>query len=100
MNKKVKKIYIIKIIQFLIYGISIIGTFLYRKSSPDWPFYLLIIGILIGNFIPFEYRSNFFSMNQGVFLKNHTRRLETIIEIVITCITIFIVMLLNVFFPI
>lgn len=97
MSKKEKKFFIVTVIKFLIYGISIVGALLGRDTSPSWPFYLLIIGILIGNFSPIEYRSNFLSRDPGLLFKNHTRRLENIIEMVITCLAIFIVIILNVF---
>ncbi len=97
MNKKTQQFFYVTIVKFLIYGIAITGAFLYRKTSPNWPFYLLLIGILIGNFSPIEYRSNFFSTDPGIFFKKHTRRLENIIEMVITCIIIFLIMFLSTF---
>ncbi|MBF8808689.1 MAG: hypothetical protein IC227_11110 [Enterococcus lacertideformus] len=95
MDKEAKKGIIIKVIQFLIYGISIVGAFIDRGTSPNWPFYLLLIGILLANFIPLKYRTNFYSTNPGIILKNHTRRFENIIEMMVTCIVIFLVILLN-----
>ena len=69
----------------------------YRGITPNWPFYLLLVGILVGNFAPLHYRTNFFSTDSGLFLKTKTRKLENIIEMTITCIIIFLVIFLNVF---
>lgn len=97
MSKEVKRILIIKIIQFLICGISVIGAFFNRESSQGWPIYLLIIGILWGKFVPIKYRKNFFSTDSGLLLKNHTRRLENIIDTAILLISIFLVYGLYIF---
>ena len=69
----------------------------YRGITPNWPFYLLLVGILVGNFVPLHYRTNFFSTGSGLFLKTKTRKLENIIEMTITCMVIFLVIFLNVF---
>ncbi|GEL91492.1 hypothetical protein EVI01_08290 [Enterococcus villorum] len=66
-----------------------------KGASVNWPFYLLLIGILIAYFIPLKYRSSFYSTHPGIILKNHTRRLENIIEMLLTCIVIFLVIFLN-----
>lgn len=95
MDKEAKKSIAIKIIQLLIYAISITGAFLDRGTSLNWPFYLLLIGILIANFIPLKYRSNFYSTNPGIILKKHTRRLENVIEMLLTCVVIFLVIYLH-----
>lgn len=97
MNKELKKVYTIKIAQLLIYIIALVAAFLNRGISPNWPFYLLLIGILLGFLIPIKYRSNFSSKDPGIFLKNHTRGLENIIEMIITCVVIFLVIFLNIF---
>ena len=69
----------------------------YRGITPNWPFYLLLVGILVGNFAPLHHRTKFFSTDSGLFLKTKTRKLENIIEMTITCIIIFLVIFLNVF---
>ncbi|WP_242550859.1 hypothetical protein [Enterococcus hulanensis] len=40
MSNEVKKVYIINIIQLLIYGISVTIVFLYRENSPSWTSFL------------------------------------------------------------
>jgi len=97
-SNEVKKVYIINIIQLLIYGISVTIVFLYRENSPSWTSFLFLAGILIGNFIPLKFRTSFYSNEPGLYLKNHTRKLETIIEIVITCIGLFLVIFIPVFY--
>ncbi|KAB7548146.1 hypothetical protein GBM46_02925 [Enterococcus faecium] len=87
----------VKIVQLLIYGISVAWAFFYRGITPTWPFYLLLVGILVGNFAPLHYRTNFFPTDSGLFLKTKTRKLENIIEMTITSIIIFLVIFLNVF---
>ncbi|PQF48403.1 hypothetical protein CUS81_04495 [Enterococcus faecium] len=87
----------VKIVQLLIYGISVAWAFFYRGITPTWLFYLLLVGILVGNFAPLHYRTNFFPTDSGLFLKTKTRKLENIIEMTITCIIIFLVIFLNVF---
>ncbi|EGP5222310.1 hypothetical protein EHH26_05840 [Enterococcus faecium] len=89
--------FIVKIVQLLIYGVSVVWAFFYRGITPNWPFYLLLVGILVGNFVPLHYRTNFFSTGSGLFLKTKTRKLENIIEMTITCMVIFLVIFLNVF---
>lgn len=79
----------------MIYGISIITSFLNRGVTPNWPFYLMLIGILIGYAIPIKYRSNFNSTDSGIILKNHTRRFENMIDLILTFIVIILVMFLN-----
>ncbi len=86
-----------KNVQLLIYGVSVAWAFFYRGITPNWPFYLLLVGILVGNFVPLHYRTNFFSTGSGLFLKTKTRKLENIIEMTITCMVIFLVIFLNVF---
>ena len=61
--------FIVKIIQLLIYGISVAWAFFYRGITPTWPFYLLLVGILVGNFAPLHYRTNFFQLILAFFLK-------------------------------
>ncbi|EGP4767175.1 hypothetical protein EFL02_11240 [Enterococcus faecium] len=97
MSNGKKIFFIVKIIQLLIYGISVAWAFFYRGNTPNWPLYLLLVGILVGNFVPLHYRTNFFSTDSGLFLKKKTRKLENIIEMTITCIVIFLVIFLNVF---
>ncbi len=58
-----------KIVQLLIYGISVAWAFFYRGITPTWPFYLLLVGILVGNFAPLHYRTNFFQLILAFFLK-------------------------------
>ncbi|MDU5148630.1 MAG: hypothetical protein E6206_12765 [Enterococcus faecium] len=41
----------------------------YRGITPNWPFYLLLVGILVGNFAPLHYRTNFFQLILAFFLK-------------------------------
>ncbi|XVH11543.1 hypothetical protein ACN6KK_09765 [Enterococcus faecium] len=41
----------------------------YRGITPTWPFYLLLVGILVGNFAPLHYRTNFFQLILAFFLK-------------------------------
>ena len=90
-----KKFYRIKTMQFSIYLVSIILTFLYPHLSTNWPFYLVLIGILLGNLLPIQYRSNFFSTDPGLILKRATRRLENSIDLSVTCIVIFFVLFFN-----
>ncbi|RCN88232.1 hypothetical protein B1143_10000 [Enterococcus faecium] len=87
----------VKIVQLLIYGISVAWAFFYRGITPTWPFYLLLVGILVGTFAPLHYRTIFLPTDSGLFLKTKTRKLENIIELTITCIIIFLVIFLNVF---
>lgn len=61
--------FIVKIVQLLIYGISVAWAFFYRGITPNWPFYLLLVGILVGNFAPLHYRTNFFQLILAFFLK-------------------------------
>ncbi len=97
MNRKVKKFVIIKITQIIIFCISIIAAILYRNISPSWPFYLLLIGILLGLLIPINYRSGFSSKEPGFILKSYTRGTENLIEFILDCIAIVIVWGLNLF---
>lgn len=98
MTRELKKVYTIKITQLFIYVIAVASAFFNRGISPNWPFYLLLIGILLGYLIPIRYRSNFSSTDSGIFLKKHTRHLENIIEMVIICASIFLVIFLNIFY--
>ncbi|HAQ4449733.1 TPA: hypothetical protein IXR81_002331 [Enterococcus faecium] len=97
MSNGKKIFFIVKIVQLLIYGISVAWAFFYRGITPNWPLYLLLVGILVRNFVPLHYRTNFFSTGSGLFLKTKTRKLENIIEMTITCIVTFLVIFLNVF---
>ncbi|MDO2410629.1 hypothetical protein QUB72_06170 [Enterococcus faecium] len=45
-----------------------VGIF-YRGITPNWPLYLLLVGILVGNFVPLHYRTNFFQLVLVFFLK-------------------------------
>lgn len=94
MSKEIRKVYVITATQYAIYLISLLLAYFNREISSNWAFYLLLIGILLSNFIPSKYRSNFFSTDPGLFLKNHTRHFETIIEMPITAIIIFTVIFL------
>lgn len=96
MSKDKKIFLIVTITQYIIYGISLVWAFLSRGITPNWPFYLLLVGILIGNFIPHKYRSNFFSTEPGFFFKTKTRKFENIIYMTTTCIVILLVLLLNI----
>lgn len=98
MTREVKKVYTIKITQLLIYVIAVAFAFFKRGISPNWPFYLVLIGILLGYLIPIKYRSDFSSTDPGIFLKKHTRHLENIIEMVMVCASIFLVIFLNIFY--
>lgn len=64
-----EQFFIVKIVQLLIYGISVAWAFFYRGITPTWPFYLLLVGILVGNFAPLHYRTNFFQLILAFFLK-------------------------------
>lgn len=97
MNKKVKKALTIKFIQLFIYVISVAGAFLNREFSPMWPIYLSLLGVFLGNFIPIQFRTGFFSKDPGLLLKNHTRGLENIIEMAIFCISFSLIQILNIF---
>lgn len=97
MNRELHKVYIIKFIQFLFFFISIIIAFLNREISTNWPFYLLLIGIMLGLFIPVKYRPNFSSIQPSIYFKDRSRRLESIIEMSIIIILLFLVTYLNVF---
>jgi hypothetical protein len=96
LSKDKKIFFIVTLIQYIIYGISLVWAFLARGITPNWPFYLLLVGILIGNFIPLKYRSNFFSTEPGFFFKTKTRKFENIIYLTTTCIVILLVLLLNI----
>ncbi|MGG5333986.1 hypothetical protein IGI89_001170 [Enterococcus sp. AZ141] len=52
MSKDLKKVYSITVIQVVIYVIAFAMAFLNRGISPNWPFYLVLVGILVGFFIP------------------------------------------------
>ncbi|XUB29757.1 hypothetical protein IGJ66_002047 [Enterococcus sp. DIV0176] len=91
-----KKFFIVTLIQFIIYGISLVWAFLDRGITPNWPFFLLYVGILIGNFSPIKYRGNFFSTKPGLFFKTKTRKFENIMYMTVTCIVIFLVTFLNI----
>lgn len=99
MSKDLKKVYSITVIQVVIYVIAFAMAFLNRGISPNWPFYLvlvgILVGILVGFFLPKKYRSQFSSTAPGIFLKNRTRRTENIIELTVTCFVIFLVIYLN-----
>lgn len=95
MSKEAKKVVIIKIIQIFIFSISIITAFLYRGISPNWPFYLLLLGILVGLLIPVKYRSGFSSKEPGFLFKSYTRGTENLIELIVTLILIVVVLVLN-----
>ena len=86
-----KKAIVIIMIQMVIYVSSIIGAFMNRGVITNWPSLLLLFGICIGNFVPIEYRTSFNSTDPGIILKNHTRRLENIIYMIITCLVIVLV---------
>lgn len=96
MSKDKKIFLIVTITQYIIFGISLAWAFLARRITPNWPFYLLLVGILIGNFIPHKYRSNFFSTEPGFFFKTKTRKFENIIYMTTTCLVILLVILLNI----
>ncbi|MBO1306070.1 hypothetical protein JZO70_07850 [Enterococcus sp. 669A] len=96
MSKELKKILIIKIIQYSIFGISLTAVIVRDRSLSNWPFYLMIIGILLANLVPIKYRSNFSSTDPGLFLKNHTRHLENIIDMTINCLVIFLVTVIDI----
>ena len=55
MSKDLKKVYSITIIQVVIYVIALAMAFLNRGISPNWPFYLVLVGILGGFFITKKY---------------------------------------------
>ncbi len=38
-----EQFFIVKIVQLLIYGISVAWAFFYRGITPTWPFYLLLV---------------------------------------------------------
>ncbi|MEB7792190.1 hypothetical protein [Enterococcus faecalis] len=79
--------FLIRGIQILILLISLTGAVLYQKSQPNWPTYLSLFGIVLGSFIPRNYKV----ATSGIYLKKHTRRLENIIETtIITLITLLI----------
>ena len=52
MSKELKKVYSITVIQVVIYVIAFAMAFLNRGVSPNWPFYLVLVGILVGFFHP------------------------------------------------
>ncbi len=95
MSKEAKKVVIIKIIQIFIFCISIITAFLYRGISPNWPFYLLLLGILVGLLIPVKYRLGFSSKEPGFLFKRYTRGTENLIELIVTLILIVVVLVLT-----
>ncbi|MCS5465347.1 hypothetical protein NWO25_16980 [Enterococcus lactis] len=64
-----KNFFIVKIVQLLIYGVSVAWAFFYRGITPNWPFYLLLVGILVGNFVPFTIVPTFFQLVLVFFLK-------------------------------
>ena len=94
LSRDKKIFYIVTLIQYIVYGVSLVWAFLARGITQNWPFYLLLVGILIGNFIPIKYSSNLFSSEPGFILKTKTRKFENIIYMTITCIIIFLVILL------
>ncbi len=96
MSKDKKIFLIVTITQYIIYEISLVWVFLARGITPNWPFYLLLVGILIGNFIPHKYRSNFFSTEPSFFFKTKTRKFENIIYMTTTCLVILLVILLSI----
>lgn len=96
MSKELEKVYSITIIQVVIYVIAFAMAFLNRGISPNWPFYLVLVGILGGFFLPKKYRSHFSATASGIFLKNRTRLTENIIELTVTCFVIFLVIYLNI----
>lgn len=96
MHKDKKIFFIVTLIQSIIYGISLVWAFLARGMTQNWPFYLLLVGILIGNFIPMKYRSNFFSTEPGLLFQTKTRKFENILYMTITCIIISLVILLDI----
>lgn len=95
MNKEVKKILIVQSSQFLINLLSVIGAIAYRSSYPSWPFYLILLGILLSYFIPLNYRL-IYSTESGILLKNHTRKLENILMTLFTTICILFITYLQV----
>lgn len=97
MSKELKKVFIVKFIQYFIYGISVAAALLKDYSPANWPIYLVLIGIFLTYFLPIQYRSNFSSAEPGLLLKNHTRHLENIIDMLITCLAIFLVIAIDIF---
>lgn len=95
MSKELKKVYSITVIQVVIYVIAFAMAFLNRGVSPNWPFYLVLVGILVGFFSPKNIAHNFLRLLRVFFFKNRTRRTENIIELTVTCFVIFLVIYLN-----
>lgn len=67
MSKELKKVYSITIIQVVIYVIALAMAFLNRGISPNWPFYLVLVGILGGFFIPKNIAPNFLRLLRVFF---------------------------------
>lgn len=91
-----KKAVFIKIIQFLIYVASLIFAFLNPGISPNWPLFLMMIGILLGNFIPRKYLPNFSKTEPSLYFKNRSRRLESIVEITFAYTILLLILFLNI----
>ena len=94
MRRELKQVFIVKLIQYSIYGISVTAALLTNPNPSNWPYYLVLGGIFLTYFLPIQYRSNFSSTAPGLLLKNHTRHLENIIDMTITCLGIFLVVLI------
>ncbi|MBO1306068.1 hypothetical protein JZO70_07840 [Enterococcus sp. 669A] len=96
MSKELKKVVIVKSIQYCTYAISVTAVLLRDFSLSSWPIYLVLIGIQLTNALPLKYRSNFSSTDPGAFLKKHTRHFENIIDMTITCSALFLVVFIHI----
>lgn len=95
MKKELKKTYLIKIIQLLLYlSAVILATYHIGKVSLT-PFLLALLAGFIGNFIPLSYRPNFSKTEPSLYFKGHRRYLESMVEFAFGCGMLFTVILLN-----
>lgn len=67
MSKDLKKVYSITVIQVVIYVIAFAMAFLNRGISPNWPFYLVLVGILVGFLSPKNTAPNFLRLLRVFF---------------------------------
>lgn len=88
-----KKALFIKAVQFIIYITSLVLTFLNPGMAG---YFLMIVGIFLGNFVPLKYRPNFSKTEPSLYFKNRSRRLESIVEITFAYTILLSILFLNI----
>lgn len=81
------------IFKSIIFLVAIVIALLNRGSGNQLPLYLVMLGIMVSVFYP-QGDWRFSKEIPGVFLKNHTRCLESSIELVVSTLMIVLVMFL------